>query len=84
MFYNTFLPWVPLQGPPRGPQGGLPQRRGPPFPGRAGWLALAGFGWLAFRISVGFRLDSRSGLDLALRLDLAFGFHLLRFCLDFI
>ena len=35
------------------------------------WLALAGFGWLAFpRISDGFPLD------------LASGFHLLGFCLD--
>ena len=51
------------------------------LPGR-GWLALAGFGWLAFRISVGFRLD-RSGLDLArLRLDLPFSFHLLGLWLD--
>ena len=45
----------------------------PALPGRAGWL-WAGFG-LA-RLSAGFRLDSRAGLDLAgLRLDLAFGFH---------
>ena len=49
------------------------------------WLALAGFGWLAFpRISVGFRID-RSGSDFArLRLDLAFGFHLPGFCLDLV
>ena len=47
------------------------------------WLWLgAGLGWLAFRISAGFRLDS-SGLALdRFLVDLASGFHLLRFCLD--
>ena len=53
----------------------------------ASWLASgsglalgSGFGWLAFRISVGFRFDSKSGLALAwFRLDLASGFHSLGF-----
>ena len=51
----------------------------PPPVGLAG--SGSGLGWLAFRISAGFRLDSRLGLGFGLgfRLDLASGFHLLRF-----
>ena len=44
-------------------------------------MILNGFGM----IWVVFRFDSRSGLDLArLRLDFAFGLHLLGFCVDLV
>ena len=42
-----------------------------------GWLS-AGFGWLAFKA---FRLDF-GWMSAGFWLDLASGFHLLRFCLD--
>ena len=50
-------------GPPQGSVTGSAAMSSQPhrLPGRAGWLASAGFGWLA-RLAVGFRFDSRSGL----------------------
>ena len=57
------LPSRVSAGPPRAPlPAPLPWLPRPHrLPGRAGWLASAGLGWLA-RLSVGFRFDSRSGL----------------------
>ena len=51
-----------------------------------GWAGLAGLGsgWLAFRLCIDFALIATGfGLiSVGFRLDLAFGFHLLGFCLD--
>ena len=53
----------------------------PPPVGLAGSGSGSGLGWLAFRISAGFLVDSRLelGFGLGFLVDLASGFHLLRF-----